>query len=342
MIRGRRAVFLLALAFLIRLAWADNLVPPGPPGSDEAHMKSLNQVEPRAAIEALPYAITHSGAYYLTASLTGVSGSNGVSIACSDVRLDLNRFALVGVSGSQNGIDIADGLANVTIQNGVLRNWGWLGVSASNVTDSLLLSVIVQTNGFGADASGAFLGDTWLVEECLFLDNAKNGLNVKSHGTIRDTKVLRSGWNGILAMNDCRIIGCSSSYNQKSGIVALDHCMIQDCLVSQNVLNGIEVGWYCRVIGNNCANNAQSGTEGAGVQIDFHGNRIENNTVALNKYGIASLGVSTKNLVIRNNAISNTETNYYLLGDDRVGQILIYDAMPAEFTNANPWANFSF
>ena len=72
--------------------------PLGPPGSDAARMKNLNQIEPRTIISSLPYVITNRGSYYLTGSLTATVGTNGIVIAANDVTIDLNGFMLIGVT----------------------------------------------------------------------------------------------------------------------------------------------------------------------------------------------------------------------------------------------------
>ena len=68
-----------------------------PPGAPAPTMKTLQQVEPRTPISALPFTISNSGSYYLTANLTGAAGSDGITILASDVTLDLNGFTMTGV-----------------------------------------------------------------------------------------------------------------------------------------------------------------------------------------------------------------------------------------------------
>src|SRR5580704_9795537 len=80
-----------------------SLTPPGPPAPT---MKTLTQVEPRTLIDSVPYAITNSGAYYLTGNLTGTPGQNGITISASDVSVDLKGFTVAGCS---NGITAAGG-----------------------------------------------------------------------------------------------------------------------------------------------------------------------------------------------------------------------------------------
>src|SRR5215212_2971187 len=78
-----------------------SLNPSGPPAP---MFKTLSQIEPRVPVESLPTNITVSGSYYLATNLTGVSGTNGITITVDNVTLDLNGFALIGVAGSSNGV----------------------------------------------------------------------------------------------------------------------------------------------------------------------------------------------------------------------------------------------
>src|ERR1700733_12219713 len=82
-----------------------------PPGAPAPTMRSLAQIEPRTPISSLPYTITEPGSYYVTTNLTGVSGSDGITIiflpVIENVTVDLNGFTLTGVPGSHNGIHAA-------------------------------------------------------------------------------------------------------------------------------------------------------------------------------------------------------------------------------------------
>jgi hypothetical protein len=100
-----------------------------PPGAPAPTMKTLEQIEPRTVIGNLPRTISTPGAYVVTSNLSLATG-NGISVTASDVTIDLNGFGLTGTADSGHGIHVASGLENVTIQNGVLRNWGADGVHA--------------------------------------------------------------------------------------------------------------------------------------------------------------------------------------------------------------------
>src|SRR5712691_3859154 len=93
------------------------LTPPGPPGPT---FKTLQQIEPRTPISALPFPIGSPGSYYLTTNLSGIAVTIGINIAASGVTLDLSGFALIGVAGSQAGISVSGDQTNLAIFNGAI------------------------------------------------------------------------------------------------------------------------------------------------------------------------------------------------------------------------------
>src|SRR4029079_8894103 len=126
----------LAIAAISALLAQGSLTPPGAPAPT---MKTLDQVEPRKEINATNtpgtatslFRIAQPGSYYLSANVTGVSAKHGIEIAANDVTLDLNGFALVGVGGSLNGVNVPGAVLHLTVRNGSVRTWGQSGLSAS-------------------------------------------------------------------------------------------------------------------------------------------------------------------------------------------------------------------
>jgi hypothetical protein len=97
------------------------LTPPGPP---EPTMLTLNQIEPRTPISLAPYTISQPGSYFLTTNLNLTTGLSAITIAASDVTLDLSGFTISSTTypltlGS--GILISSNLSNITIKNGFIH-----------------------------------------------------------------------------------------------------------------------------------------------------------------------------------------------------------------------------
>src|ERR1041385_5154066 len=107
-----------------------------PPGAPAATFKTLSQIEPRIPIEVVPTNITISGSYYLVTNLTGIVGTNGITISVDNVTLDLNGFTLIGVPGSSNG-----SAGNLLVRN---------SSAANSVADSITGT---QTAGPNVDSS---------------------------------------------------------------------------------------------------------------------------------------------------------------------------------------------
>ena len=74
-------------------------------------------------------------------------------------------------------------------------------------------------------------------------------------------------------------------------------------------------------------------------------NRIEDNNVTGNNYGILVPGGFYGNLIVRNSASGNTVMDYMTAtsgGGDHYGAILDPNGLGESFSNSNPWANFKF
>ena len=113
-----------------------------------------------------------------------------------------------------------------------------------------------------------------------------------------------------------------------TGILAADGCTVEHCTVTANSDDGIRVANRCHVRANTAYLNTNDGIEATGSE-----NRIEDNESSLNGVGIAIFGSS--NLVVRNSASANTNTEFMIVGGgNKVGTISV------DPTTAGPWANF--
>src|SRR2546430_3180703 len=87
------ALSLLVIAALAGVVRGGPLDPTGPPGSTG-----------KTVITSLPFTISQEGSYVLNGNLTGVANQNGVTVAASNVTIDLQGFELIGVNNSLAGI----------------------------------------------------------------------------------------------------------------------------------------------------------------------------------------------------------------------------------------------
>lgn len=244
-----------------------------PPGAPAPSMKTLEQVEPRRPISSLPFSITLPGSYYLTTNVTGTAGNNGISIASSDVTLDLNGFALIGVASSLSGIQIPAGRERISIFNGYLRSWGSNGItsgaSGMRVSDvssdgnegwgisilgagAVVNRCVVRNNDLGgiraqrADISGCAAAGNLLagidaglqsvVRGCSLLNNRSEGIAC-TESTVANCSVSGST-NGIVSTANSTIINCAIN-NNTNGIVGSSGCTVIGCTVNDNSNNGI-------------------------------------------------------------------------------------------------------
>jgi len=315
------------------VAVAGDLNPP--PGPVMATMKTLTEVEPRTPVQSLSgsaiaqYVITQPGSYYLTGHVTGVDGKNGIQIRSSLVTLDLNGFALVGVSNALSGIfvDGADDVSGIVVQNGLIRTWPQGGVHAT----------LSQNAGEG-------------------------------YGRFDRLEVVNNGSAGIFTDGEALMTNCIATWNQDIGLNAAgDSSVVRDCVARRNGNVGIAVGTagtidHCVALKNNgdglrvtfslnstVQHCISRGNTGRGINVGLGGlgdnSVIEDNIVVSNSTGgIVVYGVG--NIILKNTARSNDGVgNYSIAVGNTVGPIVNVAGVGDISATAgadHPWANFSF
>lgn len=301
-------------------------------GVPVAFMKTMNQIEPRIGISQLPFFINTPGSYYLTKSLIGSSGQDGIIIDSDNVKLNLNGFALSGVPSSLAGIRVVNGPRhNISIRNGVVADWDGDGIDAMIAHESRLIDV----TAFANQMDGMKIGQNSLVRECGAFMNGGNGITAEQSSTIKDCKARDNTMTGIFAQFGCKITDSLSGKNGSEGIRVMDYCVVKNCTVAENSGDGIQVRAKCRVVDNNCGNNATA----AGVHVTGNGNRIDNNNVTDNLFGILVDDFAGGNLIVRNSASGNTNNFWMGTAANQYGEIL--SDLTGNFSNSNPWMNFS-
>jgi parallel beta-helix repeat protein len=296
-----------------------DIVPAGPPGR---LFKTLDEIEPRTPISALPFDITQPGSYYLTTNLSLVgppAGRNGINISASHVTLDLRGFALLGVAGSGNGVNVPAAptyVTNLTIRNGTITGWGGLGVSAFTARNSQVLELRFSQNG----NHGVSVGDGSLVNGCTARANGADGIRAESSCTVSGCSSSANLGDGINVWSGTTVSGCSSQGNTNDGIYCGTGCVISGNSVSANGTDGIQTSEDCRVSNNNCdQNGVNTATLGAGIYASGGDCSIENNNLTDNNYG---LRIAFSGSVVANNTVRRNGTNYVIAPGNQLTLLL--------------------
>ena len=237
---------------------------------------SLLAQDPRTPISSLPYKIISPGSYYLTANLTATGSGAGITIAASNVTLDLYGFTLTGGgSGSVAGINVPAAQKNILIQNGIVRGWTNGGINAWNATNSVIQGIRLSNNS----APSTFFNIA--------------GLSVGNGSTVKDCFVAyNSNSSGISVGSACTVSNCVARANSDgAGIRVMDSCYVVSNISDSN-LTGITMGSGNRIDSNSCTFNLSAGvlipsgaTNNLVIRNSARGNNPNYNIAAGNRYG---------------------------------------------------------
>jgi hypothetical protein len=293
--RARHVVAIAAYALAAAPMRAGDLNPPAGPVAPT--MKTLQQVEPRTPIGPTTttgdatntFIISQPGSYYLTGNLNGEFGKNGILITSSNVTLDLNGFALVGVSGSFSGVSVSGFRTNVVIRNGLVSGWASSGVS-TQIDSGRIERIVSSENG----------GDG--------ITNAANAFMVQ----IVDCEALGNVGAGIRVGNTARISNCAVRRNTGGGIVVANNCLVESCVITSEIgtaTDGVSMG-----SGNIVRGNVISSTTAAGLRITSSRNVVESNLISGTNIGIVAS--STGNTISENRVVGAVDAYQLIAGND--------------------------
>jgi parallel beta-helix repeat protein len=239
------------------------------------------------------------------------------------VSLDLQGFTIAG-AGAGDGIFISNS-TNIVIRNGILTKW-FVGLFASSANDCRLEHLIFSQNSVGLSA-----GPATTASECMAVGNSGDGMDFTGGSRIINCLSRTNGGYGINAATEANVTGCVADLNGSDGIF-VDRGVVKDCLAEANAGSGINCFVGSLVANNKCLNNKVAGvTSGQGD------NRIDDNDVVQNGYGIL-LSPATGNLVTRNSAHLNN-TNYNIVAGNTVATVVPSSGIG---TNLNPYANLTY
>lgn len=238
----------LSLAFAAIAAIAGDTSPP--PGPIAPTFKTLTEVEPRIAInatntpgdsDATPsiFKITQPGSYYLTGNLTGQAGKIGIEIAASDVTIDLNGFALLGVPGSSSGIRASVSASGVAVRNGTIRAWGANGVDLTNAGATRIEALTAVDNVW----TGIRAGEDCVVTSCVARGNIGYGIVGGTGARLSDCNAAQNGGAGLYALDGTTISGCTARNNGDVGIGVNGTATFLNCVSIGNTGSGFICGY---------------------------------------------------------------------------------------------------
>ncbi len=261
MIQNRTVGVISALLVGMTAAWlaAGPLNPPSGPVAST--YKTLNEVEPRTAVNDVNtpgdrghlYIISQPGSYYLTGNVIGVPGKNGIAISASGVTLDLNGFDVKGIAtlGAPNGIIVTgNDLKAVTVVNGSVRNWIGRGLDLLGPTDHRTTACRAErivAAGNGND--GVSVGRGAIVIGCICDANSGSGFVLYNGCVVRDCAANHNtgeGFNsGYGTASGGTISGCTAVSNGGSGFALGDGMVVTGCAAHSNG----DIGFYLSIAG---------------------------------------------------------------------------------------------
>ena len=233
-----------------------------PPGAPAPTMKTLDQIEPRIAINTINtpgdgttlFKIIQPGSYYLTSNVNGIAGKAGITILASGVTLDLMGFEIAGMVGNAfTGVVAGPNRNNIVIRNGTVRDWGADGVNTTSAANSQFRDLRLSGNG----TTGLNVGENSTVNNCSAHQNLGNGIATSDNSNIANCVALANGGIGIAAGLGNTISGCSAQLNTLDGIVANSASTVTGCTAYGNFSNGIRTGDGCTI--NGCTTRSNSG-----------------------------------------------------------------------------------
>lgn len=218
---------------------------------------------------SIPLTITNAGSYVLTENVTGVSGSNGITILANDVSIDLNGFVMTGVAGSKDGISVPTNnyLRNIEIVNGTLRAWGDDGIDAFTTSNGVLADLGVFSNA----NTGAKAGFNSIVERCRIFRNGGipgpspastnllgQGLDVENGSVIRQCVIWQNNSHGISGHSGTILEDSVLWGNGHDGFHASHASIARECVAGFNS-EGIEMDSGSEIINCVSSGNKEDG-----------------------------------------------------------------------------------
>ncbi|MEQ8822729.1 MAG: hypothetical protein RLY93_21030 [Sumerlaeia bacterium] len=218
-------------------------------------------------ITDLPTTITVPGAYFITQDLTGQSGFDGIVIDTDNVTLNLNGYTLVGVAGSDDGINILTGYTSIRIFNGTLTSWGDDGVDADGTAGGIILvdihsfsngdcgfdgsteMTLIRCQAIDNSGDGFFSFVDSQFVDCIADSNGDDGFDDVGSSSLERCIATDNDEDGFVDVRDSSLRGCVADGNTFSGFYDFEACTLENCTASFNDENGFDNFVDCAIRG---------------------------------------------------------------------------------------------
>ena len=222
---------------------------------------------------------------HVTLSQDLVCSGDGLIVAASGIRIDLNGFTIQG-SGSGTGVAVT-GQTEVTIAGGVIRGFA-TGLRVNDSTDLVIKQIEFVSNGEGIDFQAGSNHNT--VKDSAFRQSATRGIMLRGNTTDNDIRANTFSGNrvGILVFGgvDSSIKNNFISGGSFAGIRF--NVLATGNVVKDNILTGNAAGveFLATPTGSATGNELKANTlaanacglKGATAGNDIHHNSFESNT----------------------------------------------------------------
>jgi len=261
-------------------------------------------------------------------------GDHGVILACTatgsaptplGVGLEARGEASSIRSSSAVGFSI-----NVTGGKGSLiarcrTSGGVTGILASTG------SRIVDSASFRNAGSGFSIGPSGAVDGCIARQNTTGFSALNTSSTFDNCTARGNTANGFY-ISAAGVSACVSYDNADNGLESFSGSTISRCVVSANGSYGIRLAGFSTATFNLC-----DGNVGDGIALLGAGNRVHDNTLTDNRYGLDAS--ASNNLFSRNVASGNT-TGQFFVGQPQTNGPVVTAA--GSITTPSPFANFQY
>ncbi len=229
---------------LAKLAAGGTLTPPAGPIAptgrtlqelyDKVARTNLGLAEPRIPVQSLPgsasavHQISQPGSYYLTASIPAQAGRNTIEISSDGVALDLGGFELVGAPEALVGILIVGLRHNISISNGVIRDWPGFGIFGDQTRNSVARHLHVLRCSQSTGAHAIYLNAGCIIDRCVGADCNATVFSL-AHGGLMYGCVTYSSQIGFKLFNGGTVQSCTSFQNSIVGFDFENDALFLDC-----------------------------------------------------------------------------------------------------------------